>query len=136
MRVAHGAGFTRDALVTVGIGTAAGTVLGLSTLPFYGHPGDHLGNVFIGASVGLVAGLGVALYLLTTPDHDASHGPVGLIEEDIIQNKKILGTRRFHSRNFEVSRPVVALPSLDRTPFTQQGRGFAALAINLTVASF
>lgn len=46
-----------DAALTVGISTATGVVLGASTLPFYGQPGDHTNNIFYGAAVGAVAGV-------------------------------------------------------------------------------
>lgn len=46
-----------DAALTVGISTATGAVLGASTLPFYGQPGDHTNNIFYGAAVGAVAGV-------------------------------------------------------------------------------
>lgn len=53
-----------DALTTVGISTGVGTVLGLSTLPFYSQP--PLSNVLIGAGAGMLVGIGVASYLLGT----------------------------------------------------------------------
>ena len=46
---------------TIGFSTAVGTVLGASTLPFYEEPGQHITNVAIGASVGLIGGLGYFL---------------------------------------------------------------------------
>ncbi len=56
-------GFT-DALETVGISAGIGTVLGASTMAFYNEPFDHFGNALIGAGVGVLAGLGVAAYLM------------------------------------------------------------------------
>ncbi len=56
----------------VGIGVVAGTVVGLSSLPFYQTPGDHLGNLGIGAAAGLAAGLGVWVYGLVSPSTEGS----------------------------------------------------------------
>jgi len=47
-----------DAVLTVGISSAVGAVLGLSTLPFYENSGDHTRNIWIGAAVGAVIGVG------------------------------------------------------------------------------
>lgn len=46
-----------EAVLTVAGGALAGTVLGASTLPFYGSPGDHMQNIWIGAAVGTVVGV-------------------------------------------------------------------------------
>ncbi len=46
-----------DAILTVGVSTAAGAVLGASTLPFYNIPSEHVRNVFYGAAIGAVAGV-------------------------------------------------------------------------------
>ncbi|NUM89056.1 MAG: hypothetical protein HUU37_07625 [Bdellovibrionales bacterium] len=46
-----------DAILTVGVSTAAGAVLGASTLPFYNAPSEHVRNVFYGAAIGTVAGV-------------------------------------------------------------------------------
>lgn len=39
-----------------------GAVLGLSTLSFYGKPQEHLGNIYVGLGVGLIAGSGYVYY--------------------------------------------------------------------------
>ncbi len=51
-----------DAILTVGISTAAGAVLGLSTLPFYHESSEHVRNIFYGAAVGAVAGVLITAY--------------------------------------------------------------------------
>lgn len=51
-----------SAAITVGVATAAGAVLGASTLPFYGEPGKHTKNIFYGAAIGAVAGVILAAY--------------------------------------------------------------------------
>ncbi|MGE4233598.1 MAG: hypothetical protein AB7F43_09745 [Bacteriovoracia bacterium] len=52
----------KDALQTVGISTAVGTVLGVSTMAFYDAPFAHFENALIGAGAGLVVGLGIVTY--------------------------------------------------------------------------
>ena len=52
---------TLNVLETLGIGIVAGTVLGASTLPFYDEPGQHTGNIALGAAIGAGVGLGLVL---------------------------------------------------------------------------
>lgn len=49
-----------DAVLTVGGGALAGSILGVSTLPFYNTPSDHTQNIWVGAAVGAVVGVLVA----------------------------------------------------------------------------
>jgi len=58
------AGSRKTILETIGASIAVGTVLGASTLPFYDQPGENLGNVLIGALVGIGVGAGILLYEL------------------------------------------------------------------------
>lgn len=51
-----------DTLIIVGASTLAGSILGASTLPFYETPGDHTDNIYIGAAIGAVVGVGIAAY--------------------------------------------------------------------------
>lgn len=68
-----------DALGTIGISTGIGAVLGLSTISFYSSPTTHLRNTLIGAGAGLIVGLGVAAYLLTTTTEDDELSPDELL---------------------------------------------------------
>ncbi len=43
------------------MGALGGTVVGLSTLPFYGRPQERLGNVFYGLALGLFIGTGYSI---------------------------------------------------------------------------
>lgn len=74
-------------LKTMGISISVGTVLGASTLPFYDQPGTHLSNLVIGASAGLVLGLGIALFekltrsrVETTDVYDRSHDKLRFVK--------------------------------------------------------
>ena len=40
-----------------------GAILGLSTLSFVDDPSDHLKNVYVGAAIGVVLGVGLVAYL-------------------------------------------------------------------------
>lgn len=50
-----------DAALTVGISSGVGAVLGLSTLPFYEKSGDYTKNIWIGAAIGAVVGVGISV---------------------------------------------------------------------------
>lgn len=51
-----------DAALTVVVATAAGTILGASTLPFYSNSSDHTKNIFYGAALGAVVGVMFCAY--------------------------------------------------------------------------
>lgn len=51
-----------DAALTVLIGSGVGAVLGLSTLPFYTASGEHTRNIWIGAALGAVVGVGYSAF--------------------------------------------------------------------------
>ena len=88
----------KDALVTVGVGAAVGSVIGASTLPFYVNSSDHFGNVFLGAGLGIMASVGLALYLLTTPRDSQDQGHITQIYDT--RSPKDLGQHPFLN-NFE-----------------------------------
>ena len=47
----------------VGWSGAGGALLGLSTLSFVDTPKDHLKNIYVGASIGIIIGVAVVAYL-------------------------------------------------------------------------
>lgn len=58
-----------DAVLTVGIAAGAGAVLGLSTLPFYEDSGAHSNNIWYGAAIGAVVGVGISAFsAVSQPD--------------------------------------------------------------------
>ena len=57
--------FMGDSIVdisTVAAIGAAGAVLGLSTLSFVEEPKDHLKNILVGGSIGIIIGVGVVAF--------------------------------------------------------------------------
>lgn len=48
---------TQSDLMMVGAAGVGGAVLGLSTLSFYDKPSKHIGNIWMGAAVGIIAGV-------------------------------------------------------------------------------
>ena len=58
-----------DLMVVVG-GGLAGAVLGLSTLSFVDEPKDHTRNIVVGASIGIIVGVGVVAFSQATKSRD------------------------------------------------------------------
>ncbi len=58
-----------DLLVVLGVG-AAGGILGLSTLSFMDEPQDHLKNIWVGASLGVIIGVAVIAYNQASRSHE------------------------------------------------------------------
>lgn len=48
---------TQNDLVVVGAAGLGGAILGLSTLSFYDKPSKHVSNIWMGAAVGIIAGV-------------------------------------------------------------------------------
>lgn len=61
-------GFRRG-LATVMFAGLGGAILGLSTLSFYGEPEDHIGNIWTGLSIGVLAG---GAYVISRPHASAA----------------------------------------------------------------
>ncbi len=58
-----------DIGVVAGIG-GAGAILGLSTLPFYEKPGDHMRNILMGGAIGIIVGVGLVAFNQATKSKD------------------------------------------------------------------
>ena len=58
-----------DFLVVVG-GGLAGAILGLSTLSFVEEPKEHTRNILVGASIGIIAGVGYVAFSQATRTQD------------------------------------------------------------------
>ena len=59
----------RDMYTVLGT-TAAGAILGLSTLYFVAEPGHHLKNVIVGGALGIIVGVGVVAYTQANKSRD------------------------------------------------------------------
>lgn len=59
-----------DLYIVLGTG-AAGALLGLSTLSFADKPKDKIKNVSIGGAIGIVLGVGIALFSQASKSHAA-----------------------------------------------------------------
>ena len=60
----------------------AGAVLGLSTLSFVEEPKDHTRNIIVGASIGIIFGVGYVAFSQATKTQEMMYGP-----EDEVQAK-------------------------------------------------
>lgn len=123
---AHAAFALKDALITVGVGTAVGTVVGASTLSFYSDAGDHIENVLLGAGAGTIAGLGLALYLLAVPGDSGNSSQIGGAFEGNLA--------RLDSRTRTVFQDFRDNPLL--SSFQKFGRKPPSLALNFFKVSF
>ncbi len=55
----------KDASV-IAVAGVGGAILGLSTLSFVDEPQDHLSNIYIGAAIGVIIGVGYVAYSAAT----------------------------------------------------------------------
>lgn len=70
------AGTKSDLLVVIS-GGLAGAILGLSTLSFVDEPKEHTRNIIVGASLGIIAGVGYVAYSQASKSRDMMYGPDG-----------------------------------------------------------
>lgn len=67
---------SKNDLLVVVSGGLAGAVLGLSTLSFVEEPKDHTRNILVGASIGIIAGVGYVAFSQANKSRDLLYGPV------------------------------------------------------------
>jgi hypothetical protein len=77
-----------DLLVVVG-GGLAGAILGLSTLSFVEEPKEHTRNILVGASLGIIAGVGYVAFNQANKQKTFMLGPP---EEEAYLNPKDFDT--------------------------------------------
>lgn len=66
---------TKSDLLVVISGGLAGAILGLSTLSFVDEPKDHTRNIIVGASLGIIAGVGYVAYSQAAKSRDMMYSP-------------------------------------------------------------
>lgn len=70
-------GDTKNDLMIVVGGGLAGAVLGLSTLSFVEEPKEHTRNIIVGASIGIIAGVGFVAFSQANKTQDLIYGSEG-----------------------------------------------------------
>ena len=65
---------TKNDLMTVVGGGLAGAVLGLSTLSFVEEPKDHTKNIIVGASLGIILGVGYVAFSQASKTQEMMYG--------------------------------------------------------------
>ncbi len=82
-----------DLMIVVG-GGLAGAVLGLSTLSFVEEPKKHTRNIIVGASIGIIAGVGFVAFSQANKTQDLLYGPggEGVEGEEQVYNAKDFDT--------------------------------------------
>lgn len=71
---------TKNDLLAVIAGGLAGAVLGLSTLSFVDEPKEHTRNIIVGASLGIIAGVGYVAFSQANRTQDMLYGGEGVDE--------------------------------------------------------
>lgn len=66
---------TKNDLLVVISGGLAGAILGLSTLSFVDEPKEHTRNIIVGASIGIIAGVGYVAYSQAAKSQQMMYGP-------------------------------------------------------------
>lgn len=70
------AGTKSDLLVVIS-GGLAGAILGLSTLSFVDEPKEHTRNIIVGASLGIIVGVGYVAYSQAAKSQEMMYSPEG-----------------------------------------------------------
>ena len=77
---------TREFITTCTYGALAGGLVGAATLAFSDDPGNKIGNVAKGASLGLYVGIALGLYMISGPsggeDDAAATAAAGITKID------------------------------------------------------
>lgn len=66
---------SKNDLLVVVSGGLAGAILGLSTLSFVEEPKEHTRNILVGASIGIIAGVGYVAFSQANKSRDLLYGP-------------------------------------------------------------
>ncbi|MCO4755593.1 MAG: hypothetical protein KC478_14020 [Bacteriovoracaceae bacterium] len=65
---------SKNDLLVVVSGGLAGAILGLSTLSFVDEPKEHTRNILVGASIGIIAGVGFVAFSQANKSRDMLYG--------------------------------------------------------------
>ena len=81
----------RDLLIVGGTG-AMGAVLGLSTLSFVEEPSEHLKNIYMGASLGIILGVSYVAYTTANKEQElmvkaGKNAPVFSTKDRVVWHK-------------------------------------------------
>jgi hypothetical protein len=79
--------------MTVVGGGLAGAVLGLSTLSFVDEPKDHTRNIIVGASLGIIFGVGYVAFSQASKTQDLIYGT----EEEMQEGASLGHTKEFNT---------------------------------------
>jgi hypothetical protein len=104
-----------DLLIVVG-GGLAGAILGLSTLSFVEEPKEHTRNILVGASLGIIAGVGYVAFNQANKQKSFMLGPP---EEDASLDPKFFDTsKRVAWHNQEVNDKTNFINSLNQVNYS------------------
>lgn len=93
----------QDLSIVVGLG-AGGAILGLSTLSFVEKPTDHLNNILVGASIGIIVGVAAVAYKQASKSN-ASYRSADTVDFSTLDRSA------WHNTNFEAHSSRVNSPT-------------------------
>lgn len=98
---------SKNDLLVVISGGLAGAILGLSTLSFVDEPKEHTKNILVGASIGIIAGVGFVAFSQANKSREMLYGPQGSFESR--PKFETHARSNWHQEKFqERSNPIVA----------------------------
>lgn len=98
---------TQDDILMVAGAGLAGAILGLSTLSFYETPSLHVGNIWTGAAVGIIAGVVFVAY------NSAQKGSEELVTMKSSSEFDTFDRGQWHGKNIQLTSsqaPVLSAP--------------------------
>lgn len=102
---------SKNDLLVVVSGGLAGAILGLSTLSFVEEPKEHTRNILVGASVGIIAGVGYVAFSQANKSRDLLYGPSG---EEAYKSSSNFGTFAridWHHEKFQERSNLISAPA-------------------------
>ena len=98
----------RDFTVVIGSGLG-GAVLGLSTLSFVEEPKDHLKNILVGGSIGIIIGVGLVAYNQANRSKEMYKSKAYNIKSP---NFETAMRNEWHDENFDLKKTQIEAPAL------------------------
>lgn len=104
---------SKNDLLVVVSGGVAGAVLGLSTLSFVEEPKEHTRNILVGASIGIIAGVGYVAFSQASKSRELMYGVENKIQPNPASTTKFETFARVDWHHEKIQERAASLPSLE-----------------------